>query len=254
MFKKFCLLAVAGICLTGCQKILDYYNYRGSEPAPHCKLLSITNRSGNDSVTTIFSYYSDGSPSGYQHIVYDAQFETSYDYAFQYLYDGQGRLIAETSDWVYSEPQVSYVYEGGSRLPVRDTVTSPVAGIVTVEDLEYDDRGRVIKITRRVIENWFGDEIPPTEVFRYYYDIRGNRQEHPSNPGYAGLIAYTDNPGLLSLHPAWQLIHKNWSRNSGPAAETFNEQGLPLSIKPKAAHVDNFLHLWYSSVLQYECE
>jgi hypothetical protein len=75
-----------------------------------------------------------------------------------------------------------------------------------------------------------------------------------SNPGYPGIIQYSDKPSLYSLHSVWQLIHKDYSKNSVPFGETFNNKDLPLSIKQSnVAYFQPFLNLYLGSVIEYDC-
>ena len=112
--------------------------------------------------------------------------------------------------------------------------------------------------TRRDFQFVIPEDNPgphPDEVYRYYYDIRGNRQQHPSNPGYNGVIQYSDKPSLYSLHPVWQLTHKNYSKNSVPYGETYNSKGLPLTVKEdNVASFQPFLNLHFGSAITYDCE
>jgi hypothetical protein len=142
-------------------------------------------------------------------------------------YDDHGRLRSFTSDWVYGPDQVYYAYDGESRLPVRDTLRGTFPNVF-VEDLTYDTNGRIVRVHKRIVEQWEEDTGEyPDEIYTYYYDMRGNRQLHPSSRGYSGLIRYSDNPSVASLNPVWQLLYKNYSVNS-TGNFTFNEHGLPM--------------------------
>jgi hypothetical protein len=187
--------------------------------------------------------------------MYDRPFDIFHSHTFNYTYDHLDRLVSENSDWVYSQPLVFYAYEGDSKKPVRDTIPR-IFGQVIVEDFDYDPQGRIIKIVNRTISQWDTDtEVYPTLEFRFYYDLRGNRQEDPANPGYTGLIVYSDKPSLYSLHPVWQIVHKDFSRNSVLYAETYNDKGLPLTIKNELVpHFQTFLDLQPGSHIQYDCK
>ena len=148
----------------------------------------------------------------------------------------------------------AYVYEGDSRLPVRDTLVS--IAHVYVEEFEYDGNGRIIRVYTRNIYNPGDGEVDIfEEELRYYYDFRGNRQEHPSNPRYPGIIQYSDKPSLYSLHPVWQIQHRDFSRNSALNGETFNDRGLPLTLEPASAeYFQPFLDMNPGARLTYACD
>lgn len=241
--------------LSSCQKLLDYYNVRDVEQPPACKITIIAYLDEFFDNNTQITYDGEGFPSSVIYTSYDIGFDYTNSYTFNYNYDNLNRIVSQTSDWVYSQNQVYYSYEGTSRLPARDTIPG-ISGTVYVEDFEYDPNGRIIKITKRVIEQWPDDEtVYPTLEFHYYYDIRGNRQENPSNPNYPGLIQYSDKPSLFSLHPVWQIIHKDFSKNNVLNGETFNDKGLPLKIKQKRVPgFPGFLDMLPGSVITYDCE
>jgi hypothetical protein len=223
MFRIPVSLVFISICLTSCQKLIDYYNVNEVVEPPACAIVKISGPNAGG-VEVKFYYNSAGLP--------DSAVEGPYgEYPFQtlypYEYDGLGRLIRSGAYTTESPSKVTYAYEGSSRLPARDTIHSFTT---TVQYLDYDANGRVVRVYSKVLDDQGEVPIPDTEI-RYYYDIRGNRQEHPSNENYAGLIAYSDKPNVYSLNKVWQLIYKNYSVNSLSIGATFNEHGLPLTIK-----------------------
>jgi hypothetical protein len=256
MFKNACLLILVAITFSSCQKLLDYYNYNNAKPPAGCKIIKTSNDQQSYTTSNVFLYHSNGLPAAIKHQTYDKEFDFIDSFTRVFTYDHLDRLIADTSDNWYTGAFVYYAYEGNSRLPVRDTVRALYE--TYVNDLEYDAQGRIIKVTQRILSFVIPEDHPgpyKDVVSKYYYDLRGNRQEHPSNVRYSGLIEYSDKPSLYSLHPVWQLIHKNYSRNSVPFGETFNEHGLPLSIKDApVSHFQQFLKtVGQGSKLEYDC-
>ena len=253
-FVCACTFLLLAASFSSCNKILEYYNYN-NDPSTGCQIKTITNTSGTYVSTTRISYHSNGLPASVNYATYDTEFNFTDSFTFYYVYDQQDRLISETSDFVYGPNLVYYAYEGNSKLPVRDTVRALYFSFV--EDLEYDAHGRIIQKTRRDFQFVIPQDNPgphPDEVYRYYYDLRGNRQENLSNPGYRGIIQYGDKPSLYSVHPVWQLIYKDYSKNSVPFGETFNNEELPLSIKQtNVPYLQPFLDLSRGSEIVYEC-
>jgi hypothetical protein len=211
---------------------MDFYNV-GSEqtkPPPPCRLLTLTDTTSQEIYENTYYYTTNNYPIAIRYWMTDLELGYSNEYMFHFTYDRLGRLVSRTSDYVYGGDLEYYAYEGDSLLPVRDSVQSLYSS--HVEDLEYDGSGRLVKITRRDFQFVIPEDNPgphPDEIYRFYYDVRGNRQEHPSNRGYPGLIQYSDNPSHYSLHPIWQIVYKNHSRNS-VAGTLVNEDGLPANI------------------------
>lgn len=256
MFKRTFFLAVLVITFSSCHKVLEYYNYKEPKPSTGCRVTKITNASAASLDTTTIQYHSNGYPSSVTYSEYESDIDYTTTYIFHYTYDHLNRLTSETSDYVYGRDLIYYAYEGDSKLPVRDTVRALYLSFV--EDLEYDAKGRIIQITRRDFNFVIPEDNPgphPDQVVRFYYDFRGNRQPHSTNLNYSGMVKYNDKPSLVSLHPVWQLIHKNYSRNSVDYATTFNDKGLPLTITNTGAkYFQPFLDVYYGAKIEYDCE
>jgi hypothetical protein len=244
------------LTFSSCNKLLDYYNYKnGNAPSTGCQVKTMTFASGTETYTTSISYSSNSAPTNVKYETYNSEFDYTDSFTFHYTYDELNRLVSGTSDYAYGPDFVYYEYDGNSALPVRDTVRALYMSYV--EDLEYDTKGRLIKITRRDFQYVIPQDDPSkqtVEVYKYYYDLRGNRQEDMSNIGYPGLIQYSDKPSLYSLHPVWQLIHKDYSKNSVPFGETYNDKDLPLSISENVRqYIQPFLNLTHGSSIDYVC-
>lgn len=256
--RKYLIFLALLIAFSSCQKILDYYHLSPHEKPSQCKIDSINFYGAEDGIlyhSMDFQYDENGRLEGILEVY--PEFDELYEYFWPYRYDAKGRLV-----WTgpLSTPQPHgeiYVYEGDSPLPVRDTII--VMGGPTVEDFYYDSQGRIIKIKQRYFA-FTDDQNEPVMhqvdslTLRYYYDLRGNRQEHPSNEGYSGLIAYSDKPSLYSLSPALQLQYKDWSRNSTLKALSYNEHGLPLKLAPEQPHFQELINMLGGYSLVYECE
>lgn len=248
--KKLAVLLCLLVSFTSCQKIQEYYNSLNNNETPDCQITKIESASGN-SIATIF-YHDDGRP-GYVNTNY-VEDGVEYSESHPYFYDELKRLIQIGEITTAHPSNRTFAYEGNSRLPVRDTVH--IVTHMTVSDYDYDQKGRLIRVYLRTINllDEGGIDSPDTE-YRYYYDIRGNRQEHPSNPTYKGLIEYTTKPSIYSLHPVWQLQHQNYSRNSTVEAETYNSSGLPLVMGDNnREHRQLFYNMGDGSKQEYICK
>lgn len=254
--KHVMLFTAIGMLFPRCSKLMDYYykHQPGHEqPGVTCRIDSIYLTSPSlYSAAAGVHYNEKGNPATIYYSLYD---EFPVNFTIHYEYDEKGRLVYQVPDFIYAGPkEVKYAYEGDSKLPVRDTIFQLYAK--EIEHFYYDRLGRIIRIAKHTIPYFEQDSAayPDTEA-RYYYDVWGNRQEHPGNAGYNGLIEYTSGPSLYSLHPVWQIVHKNFSRNSVPGAEVYNEQGLPLKIKEDdSTHYQPFLDIDLRGYkLEYDC-
>jgi hypothetical protein len=254
MKRRVCMAIISCMLLSSCEKLLDYYNINEGDQIPACKVTALDYIDEFFENNTQITYTPNGYPSTIIYTSYDIGFDYTNSYTFNYNYDNLSRIVSQTSDWVYGPYLVYYDYEGNSLMPARDTLPG-IFGPIYVEDFEYDALGRIIKIVKRVIEQWPDDEtVYKTLVYKYYYDIRGNRQENPSNPDYPGLIQYTDQPSLYSLHPVWQIVHKDFSKNSVLNVEAYNDKGLPAKIKRKnIPGFPEFLDMLPGSEITYDC-
>jgi uncharacterized protein YxeA len=238
--KQTLLIACAVVLLAGCNKILDYYNLdeHGKphvKPIPHCKLMSETNTEDPVYQRTLYEYDEEGKPT---HISFPYPDEGHY---IDVEYDEQGRLAYEHVSTYVGPGNRKYVYEGDSRLPVRDTLYRWY-DLVYTESFTYDNSGRIIREEARFVsapddyEEVFGDPRVWEMTSVYYYDLRGNRQYRPrGNQGTTRPVPYSDKPNLYLLHPVFQLYFRDFSRNStvydDKNVATYNDSGLPLTFR-----------------------
>ncbi|MBL7699369.1 MAG: hypothetical protein JNK79_14490 [Chitinophagaceae bacterium] len=176
--------------------------------------------------------------------------------AFEYIeYDELGRMISHEPDLLIGNHR-KYVYEGTSRVPLRDTATD-FQGKKYVETFKTDVKGRIIEEEIRWIYS------PPdieddfefkTEVHRYYYDLQGNRQVNPFDHPWHKPLQYSNRPSLYSLHPVWQIIHRDYSKNGINNVIYYNEAGLPLLFEvDEFAYWQPFLDMNQHSRVAYDC-
>jgi hypothetical protein len=256
MRKNYLIFLLLFVC-SSCNKILEYYNHSDNDHPSNCKIISIKNYdplNGALNQSLDFEYFEDGRLKGVMEEFPAEDPEGIYGYYWPYEYDEKGRLV-RTGPLSTPHPTATlYVYEGDSRLPVRDTIIRMDGP--AIEEFKYDAHGRIIQIDWR---HWAytedgGMAMSDTVTYRYYYDLRGNRQEHPSNIGYNGLIKYSDKPSLYSLSPAFPLQYQDWSKNSTLAAESYNEHDLPLKLAAEQPHLQPLVDMYGGASIEYECD
>lgn len=256
MCKQTILFLCAAVLLSSCQKALDYYNVKEVEPPPSCRVETIKGFSADGTLfhEMEFLYSDNGQLDGVSDWYVEADPEGLFTDFWEYNYDEQGRIIY-TGPYSTPSPFAEiYFYEGNSRLPAGDTLLR--LGFIVAEKFAYDTRGRIVEIEQKFI-TWDEEDnmvVEEPTYLRYYYDLRGNRQESPTNEGYAGLITYSDKPSLYLLSPVFQIQYKNWSKNSTLSVETFNEQELPTQLKLQQRNFQPFISMGGGYKLTYTCE
>jgi hypothetical protein len=250
--KEIAALVVVAITLSGCQKIIDFYKPDHNREVASCRIKGYSYDYYGDHFSTTISYDTKGNPTK---ITYHSIYYPHGAVVEILKYDSLNRLVLDAPDPSMGNVR-KYVYEGSSKTPVRDTMTDSF-GNVYLESFEADNAGRIIRLEIRQIHKVEdgSDWEFKTEVYRYYYDIRGNRQENPFDHPWNKTIHYSDKPSLYSLHPAWQIMSRDYSRNSVPNARRSSDRGLPLDfVFDEFAYWQPFLDLNIYSVLAYDCK
>lgn len=252
--KFFGVLGMIMLIFSSCQKILEYYsiNDTASETSTSCRVKSYSSPYYESVIRTEIKYDTKGNPV---QITYFADWLPGGKAIEKLKYDSLNRLISH-EPFIEMNNIRKYVYEGDARTPVRDTATD-FLGKKYVESFKTDLKGRITEEEIRWIYS------PPdleddfefqTEVHRYYYDARGNRQVNPFDYPWHKTIQYSQHPSLYSLHPAWQLIHRDYSKNGIKNVSIYNDSGLPLRFKfDEFAYWQPFLDMNQNSEVVYDC-
>lgn len=242
------------VILSSCQKIMEYYSLNSTTTAPPtCRIKSYSSLYYESQTSTKIKYDSTGRPV---QITYSAEWLPGGKAIEKLYYDSLGRLSLH-QPFIEMGNKRKYVYEGASSTPLRDTATD-FQGKKYVETFKADAAGRIIEEEIRWIYTppEVQDDFPfETEVHRYYYDVHGNRQANPFDYPWHKTIRYSNKPSLYSLHPVWQLIHRDYSKNGLTNVTEYNENGLPVRFQPdEFAYWQPFLDMNQNSVVVYECQ
>jgi hypothetical protein len=254
MKLAFPLGMIIVMTLSSCQKIMDYYNINGASSAPPgCRIRAYTTLQYESESNVSIQYDGKGNPVV---ITYKADYLPNGTVTEKLRYDTKGRLISHEPD-LYMGNIRKYVYEGDSRTPLRDTAID-LQGKKYLESFKTDAKGRVVEMEIKWIYS------PPeleddfefqTELHRFYYDFRGNRQANPFDYPWHKTISYSDKPSIYSLHEVWQLIHRDYSKNGLTNVTEYNEAGLPQRFKfDEFAYWQPFLDMSQNSVVEYDCQ
>lgn len=218
-----------------------------------CRIKSYSSLYYESETSTTFKYDSGGKPV---QVTYFADWLPGGKAIEKFRYDSLGRLSMH-EPFIEMGNKRLYVYEGVSATPVRDT-SIDFEGKKYVETFKSDAAGRIIEEEIRWIYTppEVQDNFPfETEVHRFYYDMRGNRQVNPFDYPWHKSIQYSDKPSLYSMHSVWQIIHRDFSKNGLKNVTEFNQSGLPVKFKQdEFAYWQPFLDMNQNSTVVYECQ
>ena len=248
--KEAAALVLVVLTLTGCKKIVDYYRPPNNTTLT-CKIVGYTYDYYGDNFSTTINYDENGNPSviTYKNIYLPKGFTIE-----TFEYDELNRLIVHSPDPYMGNTRI-YVYEGTSTVPIRDTAID-ASGNIYLETFRTDGNGRIVREEIKQIHKEDDDDWEfQTEVYSYYYDLRGNRQANPFDHPWNKTIRYSDKPSLYSLSPAWHIIYRDFSRNSVMNVKRYNEAGLPVQFNfSEFAYWQPFLDLTLNATIQYDCK
>ena len=252
---KFALpLGMIILVFSSCQKIMEYYSLNSTSAAPpSCRIESYTSVYFESVNSTHIKYDTLGNPV---QVTYFADWLPDGKATERFHYDNLGRLILH-EPFIEMGNKRQYVYEGNSKTPVRDTATD-FQGKKYLETFKTDTKGRITEEEIKWIYSPpdLEDDFPfETEVHRFYYDVHGNRQVNPFDYPWHKTIKYSDKPSIYTLHPVWQVIHRDYSKNGITNVTQYNENGLPVTFQSdEFAYWQPFLDMNQNSVVVYECE
>ena len=252
--KVISILGMIVLFFSSCQKIMEFYSVSSTvEPPSKCRIKEYTTEMYESVNRTLIRYDQSGNPI---RITYYADWWPDGKVTERFKFDSIGRLIVHEPDPFMGNKRV-YVYEGSSRVPLRDTATD-FQGKKYLESFKTDAGNRIIeeKIEWIYSPPDLEDDFPfETEVHQYFYDLQGNRQVNPFDYPWHKTLKYSQRPSLYSLHPVWQLIHRDFSKNGIDNVTSFNEKGLPLTFRyDEFAYWSPFLDMSQNSVIVYDCD
>jgi hypothetical protein len=246
-------LGMMMLIFSSCQKIMEYYSLNSTTTTvPQCQIKSYSYVYFESTVSTTIQYNSKGNPVL---VTYFAEWWPDGKATETFTYDSLDRLVLH-EPYIEMGNTRKYVYEGDSRVPLRDTATD-FLGKKYVETFKTDPKGRIMEeeiewiYSPPDIEDDFEFK---TEIHRFYYDVHGNRQVNPFDNPWHKTIRYSNKPSLYCLNPVWQLIHRDYSKNCITNVSRFNENGLPVAFKvDDFAYWQPFLDINQNTEIVYDC-
>jgi hypothetical protein len=209
------ILLITLTALVSCNKLIDRHNNNNGQQNNLCTINSMLFTTVYDNGYTesfLRTFYNNkwGDPDS---LIYDHPGTGHANWYF--TYDKNGRLIKHDN---YDIGTYNYVYEQGSKMPVRDTLHDFYTN-VWVHNYTYDNKGRIIKI----FTEWLGSDFPeisyPDKEDVYTYNADGNLDN--------SYFYHDDKINYLRTSKILQFIYRDYSLNNMSVAQTYNNYGLP---------------------------
>jgi len=161
----------------------------------------------------------------------------NYEFRHRYTYDHKDRIITDT-------------------MYVSGFLSSYLGSVSNITKYKYDAQNRIIRM----------DYIIPYHpgsswAHLYTYNQQGNIEKITDANGYLFAIpVYDDKININNLHPLWQFLARDYSRNSpfGPAGHyeqaTYDQHGLPVDIDKGFGPQGEFVNIFYRRMtVEYQC-
>lgn len=144
-----------------------------------------------------------------------------YEVAHKYLCDQKKRVVTD-----------SIFYFGRYD---RNTLTLLDARYSSVRKYTYDNQDRITNVAEQRFPGTTFSEIWTTH---YFYNSSGNAYkintmiQFPDNTVSSSDVfpVYDDKVNPHQLHPVWQLIDLDYSKNNAFVADSYNKYGLPIHV------------------------
>ena len=237
MKRMLALFLVLALC--SCEKLIEKWQDAIKVPNDDCQIREVSFDRVIDGVpskkTISFTYNDKGNPDWCEITYINPQ---GYDYGGEiyFSYDDQNRLISYENN---THTSTTYQYNGNERLPVSD-ITIHYYQPFYKENLFYDMKGRIIKVSGKFYEDYWNNEGAVQEyTLDFKYDERGNLVRD----GYT----YDSSRSILQTNSVWMLAARDWSVNNSIHATALNDHNLPVKF-PRGdffGHTDqNMSVLW----------
>jgi len=255
MYSTTSLLAMFGIVLllaAGCKKIPDYPH--GVRP---CQIVKLKGTTGGEVDSIIVKYNNKGLPISMERVYVG----TGYPH-YIFRYDKHDRLTDFIG--VYDLPAggfetwMRYGYDHKKRI-VKDTMyvfgfvpNGPGTDISYTSEYQYDAQNRIIN---KKLSFAHSDVV---WEYKYAYDQNDNRQTVDEMDGSISNVLYDNKVNMHRLHPVWQFLSHDYSRNNTARDITYNEYGFPVTLRnPVSTPMGpiNFANLGFADLdITYSCQ
>ncbi len=158
-----------------------------------------------------------------------------YEFRHKYTFDYKDRIVTDTQ----------YVFGSLSNLP-----GSHPASLANIANYQYDAQDRIIRMDLE----W--PDYPGSAITNYFhYNQQGNIEKITDATGQVIFTpVYDDKINMNNLHPIWQFLSRDYSRNNPFTALTYDPRGLPLTIDFSSKTNSFFAGIYFTYMdLEYNC-
>ncbi|ACU61871.1 hypothetical protein [Chitinophaga pinensis] len=156
---------------------------------------------------------------------------TNYETLYRFSYDYKNRIKADT--------QYTFGFIGQPAMPEY------------IHEYEYDSKGRMTRYRHISLYSSYRWE------HNFQYNAQGNLSKvinEYGNETSAFPYDYDDKVNVNSLHPIWQFLSHDYSRNNHSPAVSYNNKGLPTEIDLRTKYQGSFANLPINHVqISYQC-
>jgi hypothetical protein len=155
---------------------------------------------------------------------------TRYEVRFRFAYDFRNRISSDTQ----------YVIGnlGDPDLPEY------------INEYTYDASNRIIQLRHRSL-------LSPDARWtsNYHYNQAGNLEKVTDEHGTEVFrFTYNDKVNVNSLHPLWQFLSRDYSRNNSDVVLAYNDKGLPTGLAQGTKFTSYFANLQFAQMkIIYHC-
>lgn len=162
----------------------------------------------------------------------------SYEFRHRYAYDHKDRIVTDT-------------------MYVSGFLSGYLGSISNITKYQYDTQNRIIRMDYTIPHH------PGSgHSYLYTYNQQGNIERITDANGYIHATpVYDDKINMNNLHPLWQFLARDYSRNNpfGPTGLTgqtvYNQYGLPIDIDKGAGPAGEFANIFYNRMtVEYQCK
>ncbi|KAA2238841.1 hypothetical protein F0L74_21745 [Chitinophaga agrisoli] len=159
-----------------------------------------------------------------------------YEFRHKYAFDYKDRIVSDTQ----------YVFGSLSGQP--DAHPATLANIATYQ---YDARNRIIRMDLM----WTASP-GSVSTYNYIYNQQGNIEKITDASGQVIFTpTYDDKINMNNLHPIWQFLARDYSRNNPFTAENYDPEGLPTKIDFTSKGNTFFAGIYFTYMsLEYKCQ
>lgn len=243
-----CTLVIACLSYSACIK-----DPENPSAIPECRVDQIMGELNYPGDTITIRYNSKGNP-----IAIDKNYVTTGSPRYVFKYDKNDRLIELAG--MYNHPTnyeilFRYSYDYKNRIKADTQYTFGFIGQPAmpeyIHEYEYDSKDRMTRYKHRSLYSSYRWE------YNFHYNAQGNLSKVTNENGAeVGSFSYDydDKVNINSLHPIWQFLSMDYSRNNHSPARSYNNKGLPTALDFSNKNPGNFGILPLTNVeITYQC-